>query len=237
MTPDRRKPPDGRRRLSEEVIIAGHCDALEDTSTSLELQALVRDRRFDRQLQLVREHWASVRRLWLEDMDVHAGDRRLRADLPGEFWIGAGMPGLANIKPTHGGCFEFAEDGLTAIIVPAYDMIPGNLDANPERHVEHLLDLVAVNLDQPDQCWRRRGEALVLGSAYLEIADQEGEPIPVFRNPLTWLRSGGAGIVVLDWTWVPDLLLGHELIAEDLDLGDVLEAALKPTIWIRRAAA
>ena len=77
---------------------------------------------------------------------------------------------------------------------------------------------------------------------YLDIAGHEGEPIPVFRNPLSWLRSGGGGIVVLDWDWVPDLLLGFDLIAEDLELGNRLEAALRPGVWVmpghgRRVAA
>ncbi len=54
---------------------------------------------------------------------------------------------------------------------------------------------------------------------------------------MSWLRSGGAGVVVLDWDWARDLLLGHELLAEDLDLGERLEAALEPVISIGRAAA
>ncbi len=123
------------------------------------------------------------------------------------------------------------------MVTPAYDTVPGILDANPERHVEHLLDLVAVDLDHPDRFWRRRGEALILGSAYLEIAGQEGEPVPVFKNPLTWLKSGGAGIAILDWDYARDLLLDRELIAEDVDLGTRLEAALKPEIWVMGAAA
>ncbi len=147
------------------------------------------------------------------------------------------MPGLATISVPRCDTFEFAETGRPALIIPCYDTIPGNLDANVERHVEHLVDLVAVDLDRPDRFWRRRDEALVLGLAYLEIAGQEGEPIMVFKNPLTWLRSGGAGIVVLDWDWTWDLLLGFELIAEDLDLGERLDAALRPSISIGRVAA
>ncbi len=97
--------------------------------------------------------------------------------------------------------------------------------------------MVAVDLDYPDRFWRRRGKALVLGNAYLEIAGQEGEPVPVFSNPLSWLRSGGAGIVVLDWDYARDLLLDHELIAEDVELGNRLEAALRPSIWVMGVAA
>ena len=200
------------------------------------LERLARDQRFDRQIALVREHWTSVRRLWL-DSAVPSGATRIKSDLPDDFLIGAGMPGVASIKDTDDGLFEFAEDGLTMVIIPAYDTIPGMLDANAERHVEHLVDLVAVDLDRPDRFWRRRGEALVLGSAFLDIAGQEGAPIPVFRNPMSWLKAGGAGVCILDWDWVRDLLLDHELIAEDLDLGDVLDGALRPAIWVGRTAS
>jgi hypothetical protein len=200
------------------------------------LETLAQDQRFDSNLALVREHWTSVRHLWLGDSELR-GAAKFRSGLPSDFWIGCGMPGLTDIKPHGADRFEFSEDGLTAVILPAYDTIPGNLDANAEHHVEHLVDLIAVDPDHPDRFWRRHGDALVLGSAFLEIAGYEGEPVPVFKNPMTWLRSGGAGVVVLDWAWARDLLLDGELIAEDLDLGDRLEDALKPDISIARAVA
>ena len=161
---------------------------------SATLQALVREHRFDRQIELVREHWRAVRHLWLDA----PGAARLGPSLPSDFLLGCGMPGIANVKDTNDGRFEFTEDGLTTVVIPAYDAIPDLLGANAERHVEHLLDLIAVDLDRPDRFWRRRGEVLVLGNAYLEIASQEGEPVPVFKNPMTWLKTGGNGIVVLD---------------------------------------
>ncbi len=196
---------------------------------------MIAEGRAVRRFLLVGEHWRSVRQLWLNTPDP-LRVARLEPDLPHDFWFGAGLPGLAKIKPTRDGRFEFAEDGRAALIVPAYDVIPGMLDANAERHVEDLRDLVAVDLDHPERLWRRRGRALVLGNAFLEIAGQEGEPVPVFRNPLSWIRSAGAGIVVLDWDYARDLLLDHWLIAEDLELGDRLEAALKPEIWVMGAA-
>ena len=201
-----------------------------------DIEKLVAQGRFDLQLALVREHWAAVRHLWLDTPDP-LRVAQLGPYLPHDFWFGAGLPGLANIKALRGGRFEFAEDGLTAVVIPAYDTIPGTLDANPERHLEHLVDLVAVDLDHPERYWRRSGEALVLGAAYLEIAGQVLEPVPVSKNPLTWLKAGGDGICILDWDWARDLLLDHELIAEDIDLGDRLAAVLKPEIWVRRAAA
>ena len=201
----------------------------------LTLDVLASDRHFDRQLVLVREHWASVRHLWIEDPGPAAS--KLRADLPPDFMLGCGMPGIGRIGPTRDGRFEFAEDGKAAVIVPCYAGLPDLLGANAERHVEYLLDLVAVDLANPDRFRLRRGEALVLGNAFLEIAGQIGAPVSVLRNPLTWLLAGGAGVVVLDWDWAPDILLGHELIAEDLDLGQRLDAALRPSISIGRAAA
>ena len=199
----------------------------------MNLQDCARDHRLDRQIELVREHWTSVRHLWFGTTNA----AQIRSDLPADFLLGCGMPGIASIKPTDDGRFEFTEDGLTAAVIPAYDTIAGNLDANPERHVEHLVDLIAVDVDHRTQFWRRCGKALVLGDAYLEIAGQEGAPITVFKTPMSWLKAGGAGICILDWDWARDLLLDHELIAEDFDLGNQLEAALKPDIWIRGAAA
>ncbi len=206
------------------------------SAVPLLLEALARAERFGSQLALVTAHWRSVRHFWLEDPDV-SGARKLRSELPRDFWVGCGMPGLAPIRATRDGCFEFSEGGRLAVIIPAYDTIPGNLDANAEAHGEHLVDLVAVDLDRPERFWRRRGEALVLGAAFLDIAGYEGEPVPIFKTPLSWLRSGGAGVVVLDWSWARGLLLGVELIAEDIDTGNRLEAALKPEIWVMEAAA
>ena len=204
-------------------------------AVSVGIAQMIAEGRADRQFLLVGEHWSAVRHLWL---NTPKPLRAARLDgLAPDFWFGCGMFGLADIKAIRNGLFEFAKGGRPALIVPCYDTIPGMLDANPERHVEELRDLVAVNLDHPDRHWRRRGEAVVLGNAFLEIAGQECEPVPVFKNPISWLRSGGAGIAILDWSMTRDLLLDRELIAEDVDLGTRLEAALKPSIWVRRAAA
>ena len=205
------------------------------SAAPLALEALARNQRFDNQISLVGEHWRSCRHLWLNTPEP-LRTARLGDDLSPHFWFDTGLPGLAPVT-ARSHRFEFSGDGKPALIVPAYDGIPGMLDATPERHVEELRDLVAVDLDRPDRFWRRRGEALVLGNAFLEIAGQEGEPLPVYRNPLSWLRSGGAGIVVLDWIWARELLLDHQLIAEDLLTANRLEGSLKPRIWVEEAAA
>ncbi len=205
-------------------------------AVSAGIDQMIAEGRADRQLEIVREHWSAVRRLWLGDPEIRAV-AKFRSDLAPDFWIGCGMPGLADIRPIRDGRFEFTDNGRPAIIVPAYDCIPGMLNANPERHVEHLVDLVAVDVDHPDRFWRRRGEAVVLGNAYLEIAGETRAPVPVFSTPISWFRSGGAGIVILDWDYARDLLLDHDLIAEDIGLGNRLAAVLKPEIWIMAEAA
>ena len=221
-------------RAASHTSVASQSSA-DVSAVSLDIEQMIAEGRLDRQFLLLGKHWESVRHLWLgtpEPLKV----ARLGDDLPRDFWFGAGMPGLADIRPTRDGRFKFAKGGLTTVIVPVYDTIPGNLDVNPAAHVEHLVDLVAVDLGRPDQCWRRRGEALVLGNAFLEIAGQGGAPVPIFRNPLTWLRSGGAGVCILDFGWARELLLDRELIAEDVELGTRLEAALAPSIMVMEAA-
>jgi hypothetical protein len=53
-----------------------------------------------------------------------------------------------------------------------------------------LVDLVAIKLEATGRWWQRRGEpAILLGQGHLEDAARNGEPVKVFRNPLTWLRS------------------------------------------------
>ena len=202
---------------------------------SAELEKMVAEARLDQQFTLVKGHWRSCRRLWL-DTPEPLKVARLGPDLPPDFWFGTGLPGLADIRPTRGDRFEFADNGRPALIVPAYHSLPGLLDATPERHVEELVDLVAVDLDRPDQFWRRRDRAVILGTAFLECAGQECEPVPVFSTPISWIRSGGAGISILDWSMVRDLLLDHVLIAENIALGTRLEAALAPSIMVMRAA-
>ena len=114
-----------------------------DVARDVGREDLAAEERFTSQIGLVGEHWAAVWRLWLGDSDLDPAGH-FRSDLPPEFWLGCGMPGSASIRPTPEGHFEFTEDGQPAVIVPCYDGLPSILDGTPERHVEHLVDLVAV---------------------------------------------------------------------------------------------
>ena len=111
---------------------------------SAAVEMMVAEGRAEHQIALVREHWASVRHLWIDTPEPLRA--ALLDGLPPDFWFGAGMPGLATVtERCHR--FEFAKTGRKALIIPAYHVIPGTLDANPAAHVEHLVDLVAVDVD------------------------------------------------------------------------------------------
>jgi hypothetical protein len=77
-------------------------------------------------------------------------------------------------------------DGIGAVIVPAIEAL-------------HLVDLVAVSL-KTGAVRTRYGIADYIGhNALLRRAD-DGEPVPVFEDALSWLRGGGDGIFIVDWT-------------------------------------
>ncbi len=100
------------------------------------LETLAADHRFDRQIALVRAHWAAIRNLWIRDPGPVLEDPgtqnqiledpgiRLRSNLPGDFLLGCGLPGLARTRPIRDGRFEFSEDGEAAAIITVYDTIP-----------------------------------------------------------------------------------------------------------------
>ena len=91
--------------------------------------------------------------------------------------------GLARIV-WMGNFFEFHPDGEWAVIVPVIDM-------------RELVDLLAFDPREPEKWWFRDGaERLLDGDA---LGDQHlGKVFKVFRTPLSWLKGGCAGVVILD---------------------------------------
>lgn len=121
--------------------------------------------------------------------------------------------------------------GVAALIVPA--IIDGI-----------LVDLVACSLANKN-FRSRRGAARALGEDVIGIARQSGVRLPLFEDPLHWLRAGGRGAVIIDWTEVQFTLAGVLGVAcQSRDLAVHLEAhrdaALRlPRIYfeeVRRAA-
>ena len=42
----------------------------------------------------------------------------------------------------------------------------------------------------------------MLGARELSHRSQDGQPVSVFEDALSWLRGGGDGIFIVDWTRV-----------------------------------
>lgn len=113
------------------------------------------------------------------------------------------------------------------MIVPPYDG-------------DFLIDLIAVDAKRSTRFARLRARAWCLGQDFNTW--KPTSPLPVWRTPLTWLRQGAEGVVVLDWAqayWeIPD----NNLIAEGEHHGQQIRNAMKPDPWrgrvmVRRAEA
>ena len=96
-----------------------------------------------------------------------------------------GAFGLDRITPTKAGLYEPAEDGADAIVIGARDH-------------DDLADLVAWPVAAPTKFYRRIGAAVFLGEDLIEYAAFVRLPIQVFASPLSWLRAGCDGAVILD---------------------------------------
>ncbi len=130
-----------------------------------------------------------------------------------------------------GDLYEPDISGVAALIVP---VIKDGM----------LIDLVACSIASRN-FRTRRGIARVLGEDDIGIARQSGVRLPLFEDPLHWLRAGGRGAVIIDWTQVQFALAGVIGVAcQSRDLAVYLEAhrdaALRlPRIYfeeVRRAA-
>jgi len=63
-----------------------------------------------------------------------------------------------------------------------------------------LVDLVAWRSDAPTRTWLRTGAGWALGEHELcDFSACTGAPL-LHASPLDWLRAGGRGAVILDWT-------------------------------------
>ncbi len=180
---------------------------------------------------LFREYATTARRIEGRHLD-----HLMSLGAPWAFWDNTGAPGVSSIKPLQDGRFQFAENGVSAVILPIYDSETPTWAPLGHRF-DGLIDLVAFDPTRPDCWWLRRGQALLLGSIYVGLVLEERCALPVYSNPMSWLRANAEGLVVLDWKAAPALLLDvGEFHAETVDLGECLEGALAPSILIMEAA-
>jgi hypothetical protein len=137
--------------------------------------------------------------------------------------------GISCGRITADGLFE-PGDGSSFIVQPVL------ADGAP-------VDIVAWRSMRPDRWGLRLGIGWALGSDNISRSFDRREPLRLSSTPLEWLRQGGDGACVLDWT-SPELrtLIDCEEIETDSDIlaGVLLRELSKPIRMpkiIRRKAA
>lgn len=123
-----------------------------------------------------------VRRIW-----ALGADRRFVARL-----IGAEMLGIGRVTLSRDGS-RWEPGG------PDGRLLIGAVDAGA------LVDVVAVSTSHPDQWALRTGHGWALGCEAIErvhaaLAEERRPVLALHANPIDWLRAGGEGVCVLDWS-------------------------------------
>ena len=143
-----------------------------------------------------------------------------------------GMFGVSRVRTYQDGSYEPAEDGVGAIIIGVIEY-------------DELVDLLAFRTTDPSRWWLRLGLAVYLGEEKVDYAAFMGTSLRLFSTPLSWLRAGCTGSVILDWRFGRSLLFDvSEIIPENLQHGEEVERRLRQrdpalpriSISIRRAA-
>lgn len=92
--------------------------------------------------------------------------------------------GAACIEAHGNRFYEPVQDGKPAIILPIFDS-------------DELVDLLAFDPREPERWLLRLGGEPLLGR--YALSDQLlGKPLHVYRTPLSWLKAGCDGVVILD---------------------------------------
>ena len=124
----------------------------------------------------------NVTQLWAERFQKWGIPRRI-------IWGARHYLGVARITTTSHGLFEFHDDGDLAIIVPEGEPeVPGWAWVD---------DLIAFKPESPGHWWRRRGDVDLLGAS--NISPWRLSPVTIHETPLSWLRAGANGIVIINW--------------------------------------
>lgn len=88
-----------------------------------------------------------------------------------------------------------------------------------------LLDFVCFDPAQPSRYRTIYGHGAMLGEEAFAEARIYHQPLPVYRTPMGWLQSGGAGACILDPIRFGIAVVGYpalEIVGEDLDHGRAL---------------
>jgi hypothetical protein len=98
----------------------------------------------------------------------------------------AGSLGLTSVRVTVDGTFEFTNSGPPTVVIGVHGP---DLD---------LVDLVAWRPSNPARWRLRLGFADFLGEVHADYAALLYGPLRLFNSPLSWLRAGCDGAVLLD---------------------------------------
>jgi hypothetical protein len=139
-----------------------------------------------------------------------------------------GLVGVATVVEGGRGLFEPAPDGPAAIILPVWDRAISDATVILEEP-DRLVDLVAWRPSGELPLLTRCGLAEMLGAEALSAAVIASEPLRVFRDPGGWARAGGGdvGVVVIDRSLDVGLLGLKTIVADDVDHGAEIKAALR----------
>lgn len=88
-----------------------------------------------------------------------------------------------------------------------------------------VIDLVAWRPDEPTRWGLVSGNGWLLNADHAFASRWDGDRLSLLATPLAWLRAGGSGATVLDWS-TPDLAWLNGFARIDCD-NDVLSATLR----------
>lgn len=108
---------------------------------------------------------------------------------PGIIEVSPGPVTVAKIETFEPGVFQFSESGRRAFVHPVHIAGP----------FSDICDLIAWRPSDPGQFWNRFYSGTPLGVEQLDLAENLGEPLAIWRSPLNWLRAGGDGIFITSW--------------------------------------
>jgi len=150
-------------------------------------------------------------------------DRLQSLGVPSSVWSGgASLVGAARILEADSDRYVPGDTGPATCVVPVFD-------GGPVGELWALHELVAFTLDQPSRWWLRKGNGVLLGPDWPDYLTTLGnDPLPLFDNPLSWLRGGGSGSCVVDWSAHLPLYLGNvkDIVCESSELASRLYRAL-----------
>jgi hypothetical protein len=138
--------------------------------------------------------------------------------------VGLGMRGpylgIARAESVDGRLWAPSADGKRSIIVPAHD------------EEGALCDLIAFRSDKPLAWLGRTGAAWCLGADCLSDYLMDGALVRLRATPLDWLKAGGHGLCVVDWSAPEVRQLSHlaNIDCPDARLASRLRSAIAATM-------